>query len=143
MSSEAYHLAFTDPPGTVIAGIPTGKLNLPSPYVSYGLSFSDSCASHIKNTFRCTKVFLIASNTLARETSEVDKLIQAIGPDQVVHLHKGITSHTPWSEIIRITREARKTNADCLVTLGAGSISDGAKLVALVRLERIKPHSKS
>jgi choline-glycine betaine transporter len=44
-----------------------------------------------------------------------------------------MTPHTPYSEILQITADAKEANADCLVTLGAGSITDGAKMVAFVR----------
>ncbi|KAJ9268443.1 hypothetical protein DTO212C5_5405 [Paecilomyces variotii] len=41
-------------------------------------------------------------------------------------------SHTLWSEVVEIVTDARAVNADLLVTLGAGSLTDGAKLVALL-----------
>lgn len=44
----------------------------------------------------------------------------------------GMKSHTQWSEVVEIVRDARQTEADILVTLGAGSLTDGAKIVALV-----------
>ncbi|KAJ6172565.1 hypothetical protein N7470_001632 [Penicillium chermesinum] len=131
MSTETCHLAFTIPPGSVLAGVPVGDIKLPTPYVSYGLPFTESCAHHIKHTFDCKRVFIIASRTLSRETDELEKLIEKIGSDHVAHVHKGITPHTPWSEVLEIAAEARNVKADCVVTLGAGSISDGAKLVVL------------
>lgn len=138
MSSETYRPAFTDPPGALLAGIPAGDLKLPTPYVSYGLPFAVSCANHAKNTFKCTRIFIISSGTLSRETNELEKLVEAIGPDHVVYIHKGMTPHTPWSEILEVTSAARRTHADCILTLGAGSISDGAKLIVLVSLSRYK-----
>ena len=49
-------------------------------------------------------------------------------------VRKGITPHTPWSEVLQITKECREAGADAVVTLGAGSITDGCKLVVLVGL---------
>ena len=136
--TETYKPAFDEPPGTNLAGIPIKGLQLPSPYVSYGRPYQESCAKHIRETFHASKVYIIASGSLARNTDEVDTLIDAIGKDSVVGVRKGMTPHTPWSEILAITAECRAGQADCVVTLGAGSMTDGAKLVVLVRQHRAK-----
>lgn len=129
---ETYKPAFTEPPGTDLAGIPIENLQLPSPWVSYGRPYYESCAKHVKDTFHASKVYIIASASLAKKTDKVEKLIQEIGAANVVGLRKGITPHTPWSEILSIAGECRGVKADCVVTLGAGSVTDGAKLVVLV-----------
>lgn len=77
-------------------------------------------------------MYIIASGSLSRNTDKVDKLIDALGKDNVVGVKKGLTPHTPWSEILQITAEAREAKADCVVTIGAGSVTDGSKLVVLV-----------
>lgn len=133
-SQETYKPAFTEPPGTNLAGIPIQGLVLPSPYVSYGLPYQVSCARHVKETFHASKVYIIASGSLARNTDRLDRLVEALGKDAVVGIRRGITPHTPWSEILSITQECRDSGADCVVTLGAGSVTDGAKLVVLVSL---------
>ena len=43
---ETYRPAFTDPPGTNLAGIPISSLQLPTPYLSYGLSYDEACVKH-------------------------------------------------------------------------------------------------
>lgn len=131
--TETYRLAFKEPPGTNLAGVPTKNLKLTTPYVSYGLPYDTACAKHVAETFHASRVYIIASGTLSRESDKVDRLISAIGKDNVVGLRKGMTPHTPWSDILSITAEAREANADCVVTLGAGSTTDGAKIVVLVR----------
>ncbi|KIX91933.1 uncharacterized protein Z520_12369 [Fonsecaea multimorphosa CBS 102226] len=138
MSTEVYKPAFTDPPGTNLAGIPVSNLKLSSPYVSYGLPYHAACAKHVRETFNASRVYIIASGTLSRETDSLDRLIEAIGKDNVVGVKKGMTQHTPWSEILQITAEARESNADCLVTMGAGSITDGAKMVTFALANNIK-----
>lgn len=40
--------------------------------------------------------------------------------------------HTLWSEILEIAAKANEVKANLLVTLGAGSLTDGAKIIALV-----------
>lgn len=135
MANETFRAAFTDPPGTILAGIQVSNLKLPSPDVSYGLPYDEACAKHVKQTFGSSKVYIIASGTLSRETDKVERLVKAINAQpgvEVVGVKKGMTPHTPWSEILQIAKECREGGADCVVTLGAGSITDGAKIVVLV-----------
>lgn len=130
---ETYKPAFTEPPGTNLAGIPIKGLQLPSPWVSYGRPYYESCAKHIRETFSASKVYIIASTSLSRDTDALEKLLDAIGKNKVAGVRKGMTPHTPWSEVLSIADECRTAGADCVVTLGAGSLTDGAKLVVLVR----------
>jgi hypothetical protein len=130
--TETFRPAFTSPPATHLVGIPTENLKLSSPYISYGLPYYESCAKHVRHTFKCSRVYIIASGTLARTTDKVDKLVSAIGQQNVVGVRKGMTPHTPWSDILEITAEVREAKGDCVVTLGAGSTTDGAKIVVLV-----------
>lgn len=128
---ETFRPAFTEPPGTNLAGIPVTNLRLVNPDISYGLPFYDACAKHISETFKASRVYIVASRSLAANTDNVDKLVTAIG-DKVAGVRNGITPHTPWSEVLQITKECREKDVDCVVTLGAGSITDGCKLVVLV-----------
>jgi alcohol dehydrogenase class IV len=125
---ETYHAAFEDPPGTILAGIPISNLKLVNPNVSYGLPYDKACSKHIRNTFNASRVYIVASKSLAANTDKLDKLEATIGKDVVVGIKKGITPHTPWSEILQIAKECREANVDCLVTLGAGSVTDGCKV---------------
>ncbi|OAQ63670.2 Dehydroquinate synthase-like protein [Pochonia chlamydosporia 170] len=112
-SPETYKPAFTEPPGTNLAGIPIQGLVLPSPYVSYGLPYQVSCARHVKDTFNASKVYIIASGSLARNTDRLDRLVEALGKDAVVGIRRGITPHTPWSEILSITQECQLWSRLC------------------------------
>ena len=130
--TETFKPAFTEPPGTVLAGVPITNLKLTTPYVTYGLPYDEACAKHVSETFHASRVYIIASGTLARKTDKVDRLVAAIGKNRVVGIRQGITPHSPWNEILSIAQECRETRADCVVTIGAGSITDGAKIVVLV-----------
>ncbi|KAK4553331.1 hypothetical protein LTR86_009631 [Recurvomyces mirabilis] len=99
------------------------------PKVSYGLPFPKACAKHVTETFKAKRVYIIASASLARNTNHVRRLQDALG-DRVVGVRKGIKPHTPWSEILEIAAEAKELQADLLITLGAGSLTDGAKIIA-------------
>lgn len=133
-AGETYRSAFADPPGDNLAGIPTKGLVLSTPCISYGLPFDVACAKHVSETYRASAVYIISSGSLSSETNKVDRLVQAIGTDKVVGIKKGFTPHTPFSEILQVSTECRDLGADCVVTLGGGSITDGAKIVALVSL---------
>ena len=133
-TQETYEPAFTGPPGTVLAGLPIAKLKLPTPYISHGLPFQGACAKHVWDTFKASRVYIVASRSLAASTDDLNKLISALGEDHVAGVRKeGISPHSPISEILEIAAECRERKADCLVTLGAGSITDGCKLVVFVR----------
>ena len=41
-------------------------------------------------------------------------------------------SHTYFSDVLDIVNKAKDCDADCLVTLGAGSLTDAAKVVSLL-----------
>ena len=132
---ETFRAAFDGPPARVVYSS-TDPSTLVSPYVSYGLPYQDACSKHVKETFGCSRVYIICSGTLSRETNQLEILVSQLEEDglQVVGIKKGIRPHTPWSQIMEITNEVRVAKADCLVTLGAGSITDGAKIVVLVSL---------
>lgn len=102
------------------------------PHISYNLPFHQACSKHITNTFHASRVYIIASASLSKNTSYVRELQDALG-DKIVATRYGMKPHTLWSEILEITREASDAQADIIVTLGAGSLTDGAKIVATVR----------
>jgi alcohol dehydrogenase class IV len=133
VGKETFRPAFTEPPGTKLAGVPTQNLKLTTPQLTYGLPYDVACAKHITETFHATRVYIIASGTLCRTTDKVDKLIATIGKESVVGLRRGVSPHSPWNEILSIAQDCRDVQADCVVTLGAGSTTDLAKIVVLVR----------
>ena len=76
------------------------------------------------------RVFLMASGTLNRETDEVEKLRRALG-NKCVGTFASMPAHSPRSAVIAAAEQAREARADLIVTLGGGSITDGAKAVQL------------
>ena len=102
------------------------------PYISYGIPFPQACAKHVADTLKATRVYIIASGSLSRNTDYVKQLQEALG-EKVVGTRDGMTPHTLWSECLEIAEEARQAKADLLITLGAGSLTDAAKIISLVR----------
>src|SRR6478735_11512090 len=76
------------------------------------------------------RVFLMVSGTLNRTTDEIDKLRRALG-NHCVGMFDAMPPHTPRSAVIAAAKQAREAKADLIVTLGGGSITDGAKAVQL------------
>lgn len=76
------------------------------------------------------RAFLMVSGTLNRETDEVSKIRQVLGPRCVAQFDR-MPAHSPRSAVIAAANQAREVGTDVIVTLGGGSITDAAKAVQL------------
>ncbi|PYI04906.1 putative Fe-containing alcohol dehydrogenase [Aspergillus sclerotiicarbonarius CBS 121057] len=103
----------------------------PRPLLSYGIPFPDAAAHHVNDLFHASRIYIICSRSLARNTDALDRLTTALGRDKVVGTRIGMQSHTLWSEVLEIVHEAKAAEVDLLITLGGGSLTDAAKVVAL------------
>lgn len=99
--------------------------DLSIPKISYGLPFDKAVVQHVAPN---AKVYVLASKTLSEKTNSLDRLKTALGA-RVNGVRVGMTPHTMFQECLEVTDEARKVEADTIVTLGAGSLSDAAKFV--------------
>src|SRR5713226_10220315 len=97
--------------------------------VHYGKPAAQSVAELVKE-HGAQRVFLMVSGTLNRETDEVEKVRRALG-NKCVGTFDKMPAHSPRSAIIAAAAQAREAKADLIVTLGGGSITDGAKAVQL------------
>jgi maleylacetate reductase len=79
---------------------------------------------------RASRAFLMVSGTLNRQTDEIDKIRRALGP-RYAGMFDAMPPHTPREAVIAATNQARASDADLIVTVGGGSITDGAKAVQL------------
>ncbi|MCJ1350828.1 MAG: hypothetical protein MMC33_000809 [Icmadophila ericetorum] len=100
------------------------------PMVSFGLPFPEACLKHINETFHASKIYIICSGTLAKKTTQLKDLQKALG-GKVVGLRIGMTSHTLLSEILEVVQDAKKFDPELIVTLGGGSLTDAAKIIAV------------
>src|SRR6202171_3550034 len=94
------------------------------------------------------RAFLMVSGTLNRDSDEIEKIRKSLG-SRCVATFDAMPPHTPREAVIAATEQARRADADLIVTVGGGSITDGAKAVQLclannVRtvedIERIRVH---
>src|SRR3954447_16951608 len=76
------------------------------------------------------RAFLMVSGTLNRETDEIERIRRALGP-RYAATFDAMPAHTPRSAVIAAADQARTARADLIVTVGGGSITDGAKAVQL------------
>ena len=76
------------------------------------------------------RVFLMVSGTLNRETEEIDKVRRVLG-NRCIGVFDRMPPHTPRHAVIAAAEQAREARADLIVTVGGGSITDGAKAVQL------------
>jgi maleylacetate reductase len=77
-----------------------------------------------------SRAFLMVSGTLRRETDEINRIQAALGP-RCVGIFDAMPQHTPREAVIAASEAARAAGADLIVTVGGGSITDGAKAVQL------------
>jgi maleylacetate reductase len=100
----------------------------PMESVIYGRPFAEAVKQQVEQS-GATAVFLLASGTLARETGLVEQIRDALG-NRLAGVHARIGAHTPRTDVVDAANAARAAGADLLVTLGGGSVTDAAKMVA-------------
>ncbi|KAJ5899721.1 hypothetical protein N7495_004465 [Penicillium taxi] len=112
------------------------------PLLSYGIQFPAAAARHVADTFDASRVYILCSGSLARNTDALDRLIAALGPEKVAGKRIGMKPHTLWSEVLEIVADARKVQADLILTLGAGTLTDAAKIIALALANEVKTYKE-
>lgn len=106
------------------------------PLITHGLPYPEAIARHLTQTLHCKRPFLIISRSLSRNPEIVERLQEALGKEdgnaKIAGVRPGMLPHTYYSEILEISRKVNETAADSIVTIGGGSLVDGAKAISLV-----------
>jgi len=89
------------------------------------------------NRLGSKRAFLMVSGTLNRETEVIENIRRILGP-RGVGTFDAMPPHTPRTAVIAATEQARAADADLIVTVGGGSITDGAKAVQLCLANNIR-----
>jgi maleylacetate reductase len=97
--------------------------------VVFGKPAADTVAE-LTRRMGAERVFLMVSGTLNRKKQEIEKIRAALG-NRCAGWFDKMPPHTPRSAVIAAAAAARQANADLIVTVGGGSITDGAKAVQL------------
>ncbi|KIZ45879.1 alcohol dehydrogenase [Rhodopseudomonas palustris] len=77
-----------------------------------------------------SRALLMVSGTLNRQTDEITNIRDALG-ERCVAVFDTMPAHTPRAAAIAATQMARAAKADLIVTIGGGSVTDGAKAVQI------------
>src|SRR5215469_15228969 len=108
----------------------TGAYRFPAmESVIYGRPFAEVLKEEVERA-DAHAVFVLASGTLERETDLVAQLRAALG-NRFAGVCAKIGSHTPRVDCVAAANTARAAGADLIVTLGGGSVTDAAKIVAM------------
>lgn len=97
--------------------------------VVFGRPASEAIVEQM-NRLGAKRAFLMVSGTLNRETDVIENIRRAVG-QRCVGTFDAMPPHTPRTAVIAASEQARAADADLIVTVGGGSITDGAKAVQL------------
>ena len=97
--------------------------------VVFGTAAAEAIVAQV-DRLRADRAFLMVSGTLNRETDEIEKIRTALGA-RCVGTFDAMPAHTPRAAVIAASEQARAADADLIVTVGGGSITDGAKAVQI------------
>lgn len=101
----------------------------PMERVVYGMSLTEALAQEIERTEpKC--VYMLASGTLSRQTDLIERVRSVLG-NRFAGLCATIGAHTPRIDVVAAANAARDAQADALLTLGGGSVTDAGKMVGL------------
>jgi maleylacetate reductase len=104
--------------------------------VVFGTPAAEAIVRQVDRLGAC-RAFLMVSGTLNRNTDEIEKIRTALGP-RCVGTFDAMPPHTPRTAVIAAAEQARAANADLIVTVGGGSITDGAKAVQLCLANNVR-----
>lgn len=98
--------------------------------VTMGVPAAEAIADHA-GKMACRKIFLLASASLREGTDEILKIEAGLGARHA-GTHSGIAPHAPRADVLKAADAARDAGADLIVSVGGGSATDAAKIVALL-----------
>jgi maleylacetate reductase len=104
--------------------------------VVFGTPAAEAVAGQM-DRLGASRAFLMVSGTLNRQTGEIEKIRKALGA-RCVTTFDAMPPHTPREAVIAAAGQARSADADLIVTVGGGSITDGAKAVQLCLANNVR-----
>ena len=82
------------------------------------------------------RVLLLSGRTVAEKTDAVRRVASALG-DTCVGVYSGLTQRAPLSAAVEAAKMALEAEADTLVGVGGSTISDAARMIAVMIVENI------
>jgi alcohol dehydrogenase len=86
--------------------------------------------------FGARRVMLLSGRTVAEKTDSVRRVKSALG-DACVGVYSGLTQRAPLSSVVEATGLALEGQVDTLVGVGGSTISDAARMIAVMMAEGI------
>ncbi|KAH9877878.1 hypothetical protein J1614_003095 [Plenodomus biglobosus] len=80
----------------------------------------------------CKRIVLVHSKALDENTDVVKKLKEKLG-FFIVASKSGVGTHSPYVDILEITKLLNEKEADCLISIGSSSYSDACKIARLMQ----------
>lgn len=102
---------------------------LPIERVVFGRNAAEVLPDELARLSR-NRAFLLVSETLRTTTDEIAMIERALG-DVCAGVFAGMPSHTPRTAVIASSNAAREANADIVITIGGGSVTDAGKMMQL------------
>ena len=97
--------------------------------IAYGTDFVEALTREL-NLDGARRVYVISSGTLERSTDVIRRVRDALG-DRFAGSCAKIGAHTPRIDVVAAANAARAAQADLLLGVGGGSVTDAAKMVAI------------
>jgi alcohol dehydrogenase class IV len=77
-----------------------------------------------------SRVFIVASKTLSRETQVIREISDALG-GRTAGLFDNCIAHTPWPSVIEAANAVRAATPDLILTVGGGTPIDTVKILQI------------
>jgi alcohol dehydrogenase class IV len=97
--------------------------------IVYGTDFTEALVRELDLTGE-RRVYVLASGTLERSTDVIQRVRDALG-ERFAGICTKIGAHTPRIDVVAAANAARAAQADLLLVVGGGSVTDAAKMVAI------------
>ncbi len=103
--------------------------------VLFGRRAAD-CVKELVEQHGYKRVMLLASKSLRDNTSEISNIEKALGGSLALTVD-GIQPHAPRACVVRVADAVRACNADLILTVGGGSVTDAGKIAALLTKHKV------
>ena len=102
---------------------------LPLERVVFGRPAADAATEEAARV-GATRVFIVASKSLARNTPVIRTIAAALGP-RYVGLFDGCVQHSPRASVIAAANAVRAAAPDLILTVGGGTVIDTVKVLQI------------